>query len=127
MSFLDPRAIRDWCRHMFVKKDDVLKTKEAVMANVEDGKIADALVVKEVFQSVSDGKALLASAITGKGIQTEATASFRIMADNIGRIASGGGNFSVGSAFYELNGVKPVYDLAGASYEGQVTVNPEEG
>ncbi len=92
MSFLDPRAMRDWCRQNFLSNDDVLKTKEAVTANAEEGKVADALVVKEVFQSVSDGKALLASAITDKGVQTDATATFQEMAEAVGRIESGGGS-----------------------------------
>lgn len=127
MSFLDPRAVRDWCRQKFVSNDDVLKTKEAVTANAEEGKVADALVVKEVFQSVSDGKALLASAITDKGVQTDANASFKVMAGNISQIESDGGNFNIGSVLYEQNGVKPIFNLVGVSYGGQVTVNPEEG
>ena len=103
MAFLDSRAIRDWCRKEFVSNDDVLKTKEAVTANAEEGKIADALVIKEVFQSVSDGKGLVASAITDKGILTDATAAFEVMADNIRQIesgGSGGGNCPVSSPYH---------------------------
>ncbi len=126
MSFLDPRAMRDWCRQNFLSNDDVLKTKEDVTANAEAGKTVDALVVKEVFQSVSDGKKLLASAITDKGVLTDATASFEVMADSISQIESGGGDFNIGSVLYEQNGVKPIFNLVGVSYD-QVTVNPEEG
>ena len=43
--------------------------------------------LQEVFQSVSNGKQLLASVITDKGIETLATDSFTIMADNIGKIS----------------------------------------
>lgn len=43
---------------------DVLTTSAAVKENTTEGKLVDSLVVKEVFQSVSDGKELLASAIT---------------------------------------------------------------
>ena len=46
--------------------------------------------LNEVFQSVSDGKSLIASAITDKGIATDATATFDTMAGNIRAIESGG-------------------------------------
>ena len=39
--------------------------------------------VEECFQSVSNGKALVASAITDKGVETAADATFQQMADNI--------------------------------------------
>lgn len=90
MSLLDPRAVRDWCRKTFLNKDDVLRTKETVEANAEEGKTVDALVVKEVFISVSDGKKLIASAITDKGVQTDAGTTFEEMAGNISRISGGG-------------------------------------
>lgn len=91
MSFLDGRAIRDWCKQRFQLKDDILKTVETVTENTEEGKSVDALVIKEFFQSVSDGKALLASAITDKGVATDAGDTFSIMAANIGKIEVGGG------------------------------------
>lgn len=72
----------------------VLTSKEDVQENVEAGKLVDALVVKEVFQSVSEGKSVIASAITDKGVQTDAEATFTVMAENIGQISSGGGEGS---------------------------------
>lgn len=45
---------------------------------------------KELFQSVSNGKQLIASAITDKGVQTEAISEFSVMADNIRNIKIGG-------------------------------------
>ncbi len=39
-------------------------------------------------ESVADGKALIASAITNKGVTTEANASFAVMADNVNNIES---------------------------------------
>ena len=42
--------------------------------------------IDDCFQSVSDGKALVASAITGKGITTASDATFETMAANIGSI-----------------------------------------
>ena len=45
--------------------------------------------LQEVFQSVSNGKNLIASAITDKGVDTLADATFKQMADNIGMISGG--------------------------------------
>ncbi len=42
--------------------------------------------VNECFQSASDGKNLLADAITGKGVLTEANDTFATMAENISNI-----------------------------------------
>lgn len=46
--------------------------------------------MQEVFTSVSNGKDLVASAITDKGVPTESDATFQQMADNIEQIQSGG-------------------------------------
>lgn len=48
----------------------------------------------EVFQFVSDGKELIASAITDMGVNTDAEATFEVMAENIRAIQTGGGNSS---------------------------------
>ena len=48
--------------------------------------------INEVKKSVSDGKALVAAAITAKRVPTAATATFGEMADNIGKIVLGSGN-----------------------------------
>lgn len=42
--------------------------------------------IEECFQSVSDGKALVASAITDKGVTTASDATFATMATNIASI-----------------------------------------
>ena len=47
--------------------------------------------VTELFTSVSEGKSLIASAVTDKGIPTEADAPFETMRDNILAIETGGG------------------------------------
>ena len=47
--------------------------------------------VNELFTSVSDGKSLIASAITDKGVATAADASFQTMRESILAIESGGG------------------------------------
>lgn len=63
-----------------------LDTVEQVMANTQSGKVVDGLAVKEVFTSVSNGKASVASAITAKGVQTASDATFDTMATNISLI-----------------------------------------
>lgn len=47
------------------------------------------VVMDEIKKSVSDGKEKVAAAITGKGVETAADASFEEMAENIGSIKSG--------------------------------------
>lgn len=70
--------------------------------------------LNEVFQSVSSGKAQIASAITDKGISTDAEASFETMAENIRRIQTGSGKVNVDN-FYNLK--------IGVIYEGTGDVN----
>ena len=55
----------------------------------ENGETIEAKL-NEVFQSVSNGKSLIASAITDKGQPTAADATFQAMADNIGKISVSG-------------------------------------
>lgn len=50
--------------------------------------------IDQLFQSVSNGKSLIASAITDMGVSTSASDSFGTMADNIREIVSGSGPFS---------------------------------
>ena len=46
--------------------------------------------LNELKTSVSEGKALVAAAVTDKGVQTAADATFQTIANNIGLISSGG-------------------------------------
>lgn len=74
-----------------------------VNANFEDVEDAiDALNdnVSEIFQSVSDGKELIAEAITDKGVTTSATASFETMANNIGQIDTNQGMIVIPERIY---------------------------
>lgn len=59
--------------------------------NVVTGMAAENVqdAVTELFTSVSNGKALLAGAITDKGVSTSGTDSFQTMADNVGKIETG--------------------------------------
>lgn len=57
--------------------------------------------MKEVFQSVSNGKALVASAITDMGVETASDATFQTMDENIRQI-SGGSTFQIGVSEVKL-------------------------
>lgn len=83
---------------------EILGTSEEVKANTTAGLLVDALVLKEVFCSVSEGKKKLASAITDKGVVTDAGETFEGMAENIGAItvASGGGGGRLSLCMYEI-------------------------
>ena len=72
------QQLEDWKENLNatqVKLDNV----NFASNNVNDG-------MNELFISVSSGKATVAAAITGKGIQTASDASFKQMADNINAI-----------------------------------------
>lgn len=58
--------------------------------------------INEVFQSVSNGKTLVAKAITDKGMNTLATDTFQTMATNISKINSG----SVEGLIVTIDGIK---------------------
>ena len=56
--------------------------------------VQNKIITKEITtlkKSVSDGKTLVATAITDKGVETAADATFAVMADNISQIETGGG------------------------------------
>lgn len=64
--------------------------------------------IDQLFTSVSNGKAQIASAITDKGVSTSANDSFAQMAANIGQIESGG--FTAVSMSLSGSGQAQVYD-----------------
>lgn len=96
---------------------EIIGTSDEVRQNTVSGKLVDALVFKEVFQSVSEGKAMVASAITGKGVQTNADETFARMAENISRIQDSG----TGGAGYSM---KPLLDFSMTAKEGQPQIMP---
>ena len=72
----------------------------------------------DIKKSVSDGKSKVASAITEKGVSTEATDTFDIMAENIGQIESGGfDEVIVSKDKYEI----PSQQLTSSIYLEEVT------
>lgn len=66
----------------------------ATSANPVQNK-AVAAKFEEVFQSVSNGKEMIASAITDKGVYTENDATFETMATNISQLKTGGNDFNI--------------------------------
>ena len=68
--------------------------------------------ISETFQSVSNGKTLVASAITDKGVQTSSDATFTQMASNIQQITTG--ITPTGSINISANGTYDVTDKAQA-------------
>lgn len=79
--------LRDIVDNLFT--DDASKVLSARQGKILDDK------VDECFQSVSNGKRMIADAITDKGIETSATDTFEQMADNILAIPTGGGDIEV--------------------------------
>ena len=72
--------------------------------------------LEDCFQSVSDGKAKVASAIAGKGIPTESDATFDTMAENIGKLASGIKVINVGNTTGSID-VKTICNNNGIDYK----------
>ena len=102
-----------------IHKDEILSTSEAVKENTIEGKLVDSLVIKEVFQSVSNGKKLLASAITDKGVTTDATDAFEIMVNNIREIQSVAGddsNSPISSPYLFTIDWHPIFSSSGAFF-----------
>ena len=60
--------------------------RESELFQYENRVITLETQVNELFQSVSDGKTLVANAITGKGVPTSSTDTFATMASNISNI-----------------------------------------
>ena len=78
-----------------------------------------------LFQSVSNGKAAIADAITQKGVATSATAEFATMAANISNISqapksASGNSFSDSNGLLQINGLgfTPTYVRLITTYSG---------
>lgn len=111
MQFFNLKAIRDWCLDRFQSQEEGkgLSTNDFTDEyQTAIDSLADTYALKEdveeCFQSVSNGKSLVASAITDKGVETAADATFETMANNIALIESGGESNETDSAdaFYYL-------------------------
>ena len=70
----------------------LIPTIDSTLSTTSENPVQNRVItarLNEVFQSVSNGKTLIASAITGKGVPTDATDTFATMASNISNIPSG--------------------------------------
>ena len=62
------------------------------------------LAIDQLFQSVSNGKSQIASAITDKGVSTSSSASFSTMVSNIRKISTGSGYHIYGKGLLAVEG-----------------------
>ena len=101
--------------------------RESELFQYENRVITLETQVNELFQSVSDGKTLVANAITGKGVPTSSTDTFATMASNIRNLNNGIGytseskNGSVrvergGTASISITFSNTVLGVTGVSY-----------
>lgn len=71
-------------------KISAVDAKIGTLSELETASKSDVVsAVNELFTSVSDGKALVASAITDKGVSTQSDATFAVMAANVRNIPTG--------------------------------------
>lgn len=102
-----------------------LKSKSAVLSDIG---AASKTELEQVKSSVSEGKALIASAVTDKGVTTAGDATFAKIAENIGLIM--GGELSGGAEYPELTNEGTSADLRKdkelINDEGEVVVGTME-
>ena len=79
--------------------------------------------IDQLFTSVSNGKSLVAGAITDKGISTSANATFQQMATNIGQIKTGI-NFNIESFSYRASSMGATY-YTNSIYNLNASLNSE--
>lgn len=83
----------------------------------EDVQYSDTQTVKQALDglksSVSNGKALIASAITDKGVETAQDATFAQMAENIGEISTGSDTSDATATSFDILSPKTAYTAAG--------------
>ena len=76
--------------------------------------------INEIKKSVSDGKTLVATAITSKGVATESTDTFDVIAENVGKISGGG-------IVTQISSTKGLFSNALAGIVTTVTSEIQEG
>ena len=83
----------------------------------EDVQYSETQTVKDAIDglksSVSDGKALVASAITDKGVDTAQDATFGQMAENIGKISTGSDTSDATATSFDILAPKTAYTAVG--------------
>ena len=83
--------------------------------------------VSDLFQSVSDGKELIAEAITDKGVTTSATASFSTMADNINSINTNQGMIVIPDGYMNTSDATATADKILQGYTAYANGNKIHG
>lgn len=87
-------------------------------------KIATQKDLEELFQSVSNGKSLVANAITGKGVSTATDATFATMATNISKISASSYKEETKSYTTTSSGITPLTLIFSADVLGIKQVIP---
>lgn len=109
-------------------KNSILDSMSAIEANTQEDQLAGALALKELStelkKSVSDGKTLVANAITEKGIETATDATFAVMAENISQLSSEPDSYICRGWFIGKQSGTDI-TIAGSSDESEVTFSME--
>lgn len=72
-----------------IRKDDTVNSNYPIFIERDGAVVINGINIPVLFQSVSNGKEQIAAAITDKGVQTAADASFATLATNIYQISTG--------------------------------------
>jgi|GEM_PF-3407086 len=100
------------------KIDQTLGDMASVPTTAKDA----AGAISELFTNVSDGKALIASAITDKGVPTDANDSFAEMAGNIEGIHVGPDTSDATATAGDILASKTAYGAAGTKLTGMLSL-----
>lgn len=93
----------------FDEEEDVPLTAEDIAYG--DDSVAEAL--ENLFTCVSDGKALIASAITDKGVPTQPDAAFSELAEHVGQLSGGADTADATAASFDILAPKTAYTAHG--------------
>lgn len=107
--------------HVIEFIDEELPPLTAEDIAYDDGTVADA--IESLFTSVADGKEKVASAISDKGVPTDKDATFEQIAENIGKITTGGSTEDATATALDILGGKTAY-VATGKVEGQIPSLP---
>jgi len=101
---------------------DKLDQSLGAMATVPTTAKNAAGAISELFTNVSDGKALVAAAITDKGIPTAADATFAVIADKIADIETGTDTSDATAVAGDILATKTAYGAAGTKLTGTLAL-----
>lgn len=108
-------------------EDAVSKTQLGDLNTLQtDNKDSVVDAINELFQNVDNGKSLLASAITDKGIDTSPDASFEILAENIRNISFDTAVSNIKTKSEDVLSGKTYLSSDGVVKEGTIPINDAE-